>query len=447
MPARFGHRTRFALASALVALVASAVCGAPPASEFAAAKQTFSFAMKSPNPKGRAAAVTTLSTHTEVGAAELILKKGVTDGDEKVRLAAREALKKLATDAAVGDFLMAEFKKASRKQGSFEIAMEIIRALVSVEDENRRAELLSCLDEVLANPKANLLITMTLIDQLGEHGEADDVHAVELFTKAKMFKDHFGYRRCCIQAMIMIRKPEAVDFLIEFLPKADGIIQYDVITYLTRLTKKTFRTDVNGWRKWWEENRDEFEFPDADKDLEEIEEDDFEGLSYYRIPVCAKRIVFVLDVSGSMHGTPIELAKEALSNVIMALPEDTEFNFLTFSGQTDLWQRRMLPATPKNKRMAVGAVMSRGVGGVTASMAALNVAFQQQPEAIYFVSDGAPTDGQPGQIVDHFSKLNKLYRVSIHTVGVVTSGASGFGLPLFMEPLSGRNYGKFRLIE
>ena len=446
MQTRFGERTGIALSVVLVVLTSFQSHGATPASDFNAAKQSFSFAMKNPNVKVRVAAVATLSEFAQVGAADLLLKKGVTDGDEKVRLAARGGLKKLASDVAIADFLMEEFKKASHRQVTSPAAVEVIRALVSVDDEDRRARLLNVLDEVFANPKNNLLLSMTFIDELGEQGDADSVRVVEFFSKAKIFKDHFGYRRCCIQAMINIRQPEAVDFLIEFLPKADGIIQYDVVTYLTRLTKQLFRTDVNGWRTWWEKNRNEFEFPEQGKDLEEID-DDYEGLSYYRIPVCAKRIVFVLDTSGSMQGVPIELAKEALANVILALPEETQFNFMTFSGSVDMWQKRMLPATPKNKRMAVSAVMSRVVGGVTASSAALNAAFHQQPEAIYFVSDGMPTDGVPAQIVEHFTRINKLYRVSIHTVGVVTSAASGFGLPLFMEPLANRNYGKSRLIE
>ena len=446
MQTRFGERTGFALSIVLVVLISPSLFGGSPATDLNAAKQSFTFAMKNPNAKVRVAAVATLSEFAQVGAADLLLKKGVTDNDEKVRLAARGGLKKLAGDAAVTDYLIEEFKKASHRQATTPGAVEIIRALVSMDDEDRQARLLNVLDEVFANPKNNLLLAMTFIDELGEQGEGDSVSVVEFFSKAKIFKDHFGYRRCCIQAMINIRQPEAIDFLIEFLPNAEGIIQYDVITYLTRLTKQSFRTDVNGWRDWWEKNRDEFEFPKPGKDLEEIE-DDYEGLSYYRIPVCAKRVVFVLDTSGSMLGKPIERAKEALANVILALPEETQFNFLTFSAGIDIWQKRMLPATAKNKRMAVAAVMSRTAGGVTASSAALTAAFHQQPEAIYFVSDGLPTDGEPGQIVDHFTRNNKLYRISIHTVGVVTTGASGFGLSRFMEPLANRNYGKSRLIE
>ena len=83
----------------------------------------------------------------------------------------------------------------------------------------------------------------------------------------------------------------------------------------------------------------------------------------------------------------------------------------------------------------------------TVSNAALNVAFELDPEAIYFVSDGEPTDGQPAQIVNYVTQFNRTRRVSIHTVGVVTIRNGGAGLTSFMEPLADRNYGKFRLVE
>lgn len=446
MQAQLHRRSRFVLTWLVTALASSALLAASPNAEFNAAKQSFLFAMKNPRPKIRAAAVTALSGHAVAGAADLLLKRGTTDEDETVRLAARQGLKKLAADAEVGAYLTEEFRKATKRPASADHGIEIVRALVSIDDEVRRAELLKILDEGFANPKNSPLASMLLIDEFGEQSDVDAVRVVNFFSKAKIFDDHFGYRRCCIQAMTNIRLAEAVDFLIEYLPRSDGIIQYDIITYLTRLTKQNFRADAKGWEAWWEENREDFEFPEQGKDLDQLE-DDYEGLSYYRIPVCAKRVVFVLDTSGSMNGRPIELAKEALANVMQALPESTEFNFMTFSGNVDVWQKKLLPANPKNKRMAVAAVMSRGASGVTASSAALAAAFQQQPEAIYFVSDGMPTDGAPGAIIERFSQMNKLYRVSIHSVGVVTSGAAGFGLPLFMEPLSNRNYGKFRLIE
>ena len=73
--------------------------------------------------------------------------------------------------------------------------------------------------------------------------------------------------------------------------------------------------------------------------------------------------------------------------------------------------------------------------------------FTLEPEVIYFLSDGEPTDGGPTQIVESITAMNRTQRVSIHTIGVVTQRGGGAGLTFFMEPLAQQNYGSFRLIE
>ena len=83
----------------------------------------------------------------------------------------------------------------------------------------------------------------------------------------------------------------------------------------------------------------------------------------------------------------------------------------------------------------------------TASNAALNAAFNLDPEVIYFLSDGEPTDGRPAQIVSSITTLNRTRRVSIHTIGVVTDRNGSFGLTQFMRPLAEQNYGTFQLVQ
>jgi hypothetical protein len=97
--------------------------------------------------------------------------------------------------------------------------------------------------------------------------------------------------------------------------------------------------------------------------------------------------------------------------------------------------------------MASQVVIERGLRGGTASHDALTTAFGLEPEAIYFLSDGEPTDGPPPQIVAEITRLNKTRRVSVHAIGVVTDRNGGIGLTMFMQPLANQNFGKFRLVE
>jgi len=43
-----------------------------------------------------------------------------------------------------------------------------------------------------------------------------------------------------------------------------------------------------------------------------------------------KEFIFVLDWSGSMYGTPITVAKEALKLFIRSIPEGSNFNVVSF---------------------------------------------------------------------------------------------------------------------
>ena len=149
----------------------------------------------------------------------------------------------------------------------------------------------------------------------------------------------------------------------------------------------------------------------------------------------------------SMRGQPIVLAKQALLKTIESLPESVKFDIVFFDGATATWQPRLVPASAEAKMEASQIIADRALKLGTVSNAALNVAFELDPEAIYFVSDGEPTDGQPAQIVNYVTQFNRTRRVSIHTVGVVTIRNGGAGLTSFMEPLADRNYGKFRLVE
>ena len=439
---------QFSLTLTWLTLIAvSAAVAAPPDPEFMAAKQTFVKDMKKKSAAARAAAVEELAELVQPESADLLLKRGVTDEDRSVRLAAQKGLRQLAGDQTVGEYLFNELKKSFRKPPANDtVAIEVLRALITTNDESRQEEIVTMLDDFLASPKAHPLVPMTVIDDSALEGDQIALKSVLLLAKAKVFENNFGYRRCIVQALSQIREPEAIGFLIDLLPKTQGLIQHDVITHLTRATSQKFRDNDRNWANWWRENQKDFKFPPAVTPLSDVSLDDQQP-TYYGIPICAKRIVFVLDTSMSMRGQPIVLAKQALLKTIESLPEAVKFDIIFFDGATATWQPRLVPASAEAKHEASQIIADRGLKLGTVSNAALNAAFELDPEAIYFVSDGEPTDGQPAQIVNFVSQFNRVRRVSIHTVGVVTIRNGGVGLTSFMQPLADQNYGKFRLVE
>ena len=446
MQTRAQWKCRIAVIWVTLVAVSSAV-SAPPDPEFMAAKQTFIKEMKKKSAAARVAAVEKLAELVQPETADLLLKRGITDDDRSVRLAAQKGLRQFVGDETVSDYLVNELKKSFRKPPANDtVAIELLRALVSAEDESRREEIVTMLDDFLTSPKAHPLIPMTVIDEFALEGDEIAMQSVLLLTKVKVFENNFGYRRCVVQAMSQIREPEAIGFLIDLLPKTQGLIQHDIVTYLTRATSQKFRDNDRNWANWWRENQKDFKFPPAGTPLSEASLDDQQP-TYYGIPICAKRIVFVLDTSMSMRGQPIILAKQALLKTIESLPEAVKFDIIFFDGATATWQPRLVPASGEAKLEASRIIADRALKLGTVSSAALNAAFELDPEAIYFVSDGEPTDGQPAQIVNFVSQFNRTRRVSIHTIGVVTIRNGGAGLTSFMQPLAGQNYGKFQLVE
>ena len=245
--------------------------------------------------------------------------------------------------------------------------------------------------------------------------------------------------------MTKIHEPAAIGFLVEMLPGSKGLVQAEIIQHLTRTTKQKFKDNDRDWTLWWKDNQAKFQFPPAGAIADDPADENQN--SYYGIPVCAKRVVFVLDTSASMRGQPMDSAKMALLKTIESLPEAVNFDVVMFDVNPAVWQPRLVPATLPAKQMAAQTVIARGLLIGTASHAALNSAFNLDPEVIYFLSDGEPTDGDPVQIVQSMSERNRTRRITIHTIGVVTRRGGGAGLTFFMKPLAERNYGMFRLVE
>src|SRR5439155_490725 len=76
-----------------------------------------------------------------------------------------------------------------------------------------------------------------------------------------------------------------------------------------------------------------------------------------------RELVFVLDTSGSMKGTPIETAKVLIERAIDTMrPADT-FNVITFAGETLVLWNRPRPATQTNRDEARQWVAQRSSSG------------------------------------------------------------------------------------
>jgi inter-alpha-trypsin inhibitor heavy chain H1 len=167
------------------------------------------------------------------------------------------------------------------------------------------------------------------------------------------------------------------------------------------------------------------------------------------LPLYAKRLIFVIDISGSMNGPRILAAKRELAQAIERLKDDVAFGIVVFNSQVQTWQKRLVPATAVNKRAAGYFIEGLGAGGMTASYDALHSALQYDGEAVYFLTDGAPTAGKivdPGQIENAITQINRGKRMTIHCIGI-GAGPQGGPFDLFLKSLADRNYGDYRRVD
>lgn len=84
-----------------------------------------------------------------------------------------------------------------------------------------------------------------------------------------------------------------------------------------------------------------------------------------------REYVFIVDVSGSMHGFPLEISKNLLKDLIGNLRPTDTFNVLLFAGGSRMMSERSVPATPANIARAIQVIDNQQGGGGTGLLPAL----------------------------------------------------------------------------
>lgn len=132
----------------------------------------------------------------------------------------------------------------------------------------------------------------------------------------------------------------------------------------------------------------------------------------------ARDFLFVVDVSGSMHGFPLETAKTLLRELAARLRPVDSFNLLLFAGDSRLLSPASLPATTENVTAALALLDQQQGGGGTELFAALQRALavpttEGQARILAVVTDG---------YVDMEPELFELVRANLGRSSLFTFG-------------------------
>jgi Ca-activated chloride channel family protein len=84
-----------------------------------------------------------------------------------------------------------------------------------------------------------------------------------------------------------------------------------------------------------------------------------------------REYIFIMDVSGSMRGFPLETSKRLLVDLVSGLRPFDTFNIVTFAGASTTLAERSLQATPLNLQVAQAFMERQRGGGGTELLAAL----------------------------------------------------------------------------
>ncbi len=106
-----------------------------------------------------------------------------------------------------------------------------------------------------------------------------------------------------------------------------------------------------------------------------------------------REYIFIVDVSGSMRGYPLDISKQVLSGIFNQLNEQDLFNIIYFAGSGRMYAEHSLPATAENIQSAIEFTNGyQGYGG-TELLCAIKAAFSLQRETEYARTFAIFTDG------------------------------------------------------
>jgi len=135
-----------------------------------------------------------------------------------------------------------------------------------------------------------------------------------------------------------------------------------------------------------------------------------------------REYIFVLDVSGSMGGFPLDTTKALMRELVGGLRPVDRFNVLLFSGASHLLAPRSLPATAENINQAIAEIDGERGGGETEIGKALDRAMELPETAGVSRTTIVITDGFIDAEAGVFEQIRtRLNRSNLFAFGIGTS--------------------------
>lgn len=135
-----------------------------------------------------------------------------------------------------------------------------------------------------------------------------------------------------------------------------------------------------------------------------------------------REYIFVIDISGSMSGFPLDLAKDLFRDLIGGLRREDAFNIIVFSGGNNTMSPTPLVATEENVEKGITFLSNQHGGGGTELISALETAVRMPGSADTSRSILVITDGFITMEADAFELVRQeLGRANLFAFGIGSS--------------------------
>ena len=248
---------------------------------------------------------------------------------------------------------------------------------------------------------------------------------------ANLDHKHWQVRHAAAQALGSIRARESV------LPMILRLEVEDVQRVRAELAKALFVTTgmnlydfVETWKRWWVEHGKSFKVPDRIPKRRKLDAGGTVA-SFYGMPLDSGRVIFVIDISGSMSatdtsgGTRLETAIRETQAAVGRLKPRDQVNVILFESAIHPWRKKLVPLNRSNRSSLQKFLARQKPTGGTNLYDGLELALlDKEVDTIFLLSDGSPGSGKyvaTGDILRAAGRLNQARRIAIHCVSVGTS--------------------------
>jgi Ca-activated chloride channel homolog len=135
-----------------------------------------------------------------------------------------------------------------------------------------------------------------------------------------------------------------------------------------------------------------------------------------------REYIFILDVSGSMYGFPLDITKKLMNELLLKLKPTDRFNLVLFAGASNVYKEHSVTATSENIKNAINYIGQQHGGGGTELLPALKKAMALQSNEDFSRSFVILTDGYVNVEKEAFDYIHKnLGQANFFAFGIGTS--------------------------